>query len=201
MTGPMGLFTAWISVLQQSALVSAFVVTILLMPEVQRIAFDAVLSNEFADDVVLLGKLRRIVKVPFLVKCGKLLWALPNMLAFPYIIAKAILLMFVGSIPFVGTIIVVLIQAPSKGLQAHARYFVLKGFDKRQIRAIYRGNTGAYMGFGIAATLLEQIPFLSIFFMFTNTIGGALWVVNIEQKRKKETQELKEKENAEQILQ
>ncbi|KAK6453753.1 uncharacterized protein RJT20DRAFT_63020 [Scheffersomyces xylosifermentans] len=186
LTGPIGFFTAWISILQQAGLVSVFLVAFLLMPEIQRITFDAVLSNEFADDVVLLGKLRRIVKVPFWVKCGKLLWAIPAVFVLPYAVAKLLLMMLISTIPFIGPVLVVLLQAPSKGLQAHSRYFVLKGYDKRQVKAIYRANTGAYMGFGIVATILESIPFLSIFFMFTNNIGAALWVVTIEQKQKKE---------------
>jgi len=34
--------------------------------------------------------------------------------------------------------------------------------------------------FGTVATLLELIPFASIFFTFTNTVGAALWAADIE---------------------
>lgn len=182
MSGPPGLFYAWIAVLQQSSVVSIFLVKTILLPEIQRVAFDAVLTREYADNVVLLGKLRRVVKVPYYIQFMDHLWYLPTVLVIPYSIMKTIVLFGVSSLPIVGPIVAVLLQAPSAGLRNHSRYFVLKGFDFRQVSAIYKANSGAYMGFGIASTLLEQIPILSIFFMFTNTIGASLWAVSIEHK-------------------
>ncbi|CCE84021.1 Piso0_004623 [Millerozyma farinosa CBS 7064] len=178
--GPVGIITIWFSVLQQAGLVSAFIVTFLLMPEIQRVAFDAVLSRECADDVVLMGKLRRVVEVPFLVKCGQAVWALPAALILPFHMLKAIGVFIISAIPVIGPILVVLIQAPTKGLRLHARYFTLKSYDKRQIKVIYKLNRARYMAFGIVANALETIPIFSVFFMFTNTIGAALWVIDIE---------------------
>jgi hypothetical protein len=37
--------------------------------------------------------------------------------------------------------------------------------------------------FGVPAVLLELIPFVGIFFAFTNTCGAALWAADIEAKR------------------
>ncbi len=34
--------------------------------------------------------------------------------------------------------------------------------------------------FGIATVLLELVPLASIFFAFTNTVGAALWAVDLE---------------------
>jgi hypothetical protein len=36
--------------------------------------------------------------------------------------------------------------------------------------------------FGIAATLLEMIPFANLIFAFTNTVGAALWAADIERQ-------------------
>lgn len=182
--GPVGIFTAWISVLQQSSYLSILVISIVLMPEIQKITFDAILSRESAHDLVLQGKLRRKVKVPFTVQILRFLIVLPTFLMIPYAMIKFVILFMINFIPIFGPILVILIQAPSKGLQCHTRYFALKGYDKRQIRAVFKHNTGAYMGFGIIALLLESIPFISIFFMFTNTIGGALWAVDVHLKNK-----------------
>lgn len=182
LAGPFGLISAWLTVLQQSSSISGLLVAIVLLPEVQKIVFDAVLSREFKDDVVLIGKLRRVVKVPFLIKFGYSVFIVPQMLILPVIIVRVIFFLIIGSIPVVGPLIVILVQASSKGLQSHSRYFALKGFDSRQVKAIYRENTGQYMGFGIVANLLESIPVLNIFFMFTNAIGSGLWVVSIEEK-------------------
>lgn len=184
MTGPLGIFTAWWCVFRQASLTSTFVVTYMLMPEIQRIAFDSVLSRESADSVVMLGKLRRIAKVPFYVKCGKLVWIIPDILVLPYTIFKGLLMIAIDYIPIIGWYIVAFIQAPSKALQAHARYFTLKGYDERQVLAIYKANTGAYLGYGIVTSSLETIPLLSVFFMFTNTLGAAIWAVKIEKEHK-----------------
>jgi hypothetical protein len=37
--------------------------------------------------------------------------------------------------------------------------------------------------FGVPAVLLELIPFVGIFFTFTNTCGAALWAADIEAKK------------------
>lgn len=183
--GPFGLVSAWFIILQQSGFVSVLMVRSILMPQIEKIAFDAVLSREFTDDLVLMGKLRRIVVVPFIVKFVRQIILVPSMFTLPILILKVMMIFALNMIPFIGPILVVLFQAPSKGLHAHSRYYSLKGYDQRQIRAIYRENTGAYMGFGLMALLLEMIPLLSIFFMFTNTIGGALWAISIEAKNEK----------------
>lgn len=154
------------------------------MPEVQKIAFDAVLSREYADDIVLLGKLRCIQNVPFIIKFGKKILEIPRVLIVPFILLKALIMLLIGSIPIIGAILVIILQAPSKGLRCHLRYFALKGYDKRQIRSIYNSKRGHYMGFGIMANFLESIPIFSVFFMFTNNIGAAIWAIDIENELK-----------------
>lgn len=194
--GPIGLLAAWFTVFQQAGAISSFIVTIVLMPEIQRMAFDAVLSKEYADDVVLLGKLRRNSEVPFLVRLGKLVYMLPEALVIPFVLLKIVVLFMINSIPIVGPIIIIFIKAPTRGLQAHSRYFTLKGYDRRQIKDIYKRNTGHYMGFGLVANIFEAIPIFSLFFMFTNTIGAALWVIDVENEMT--LKELLEEEKTEQ---
>lgn len=178
--GPFVFISTWISVIHQSIVISAFIVTFFMMPEIQRITFDAVLSKEFADDAILLARLRRIVKVPFWIKCGNFIIKIPQALTFPYVVVRAIILVLIGFIPFIGPCIVILLQAPSKGLQSHSRYFIIKGYTKPQIKSYYRENTGGYIGFGIVLLILELIPLLNVFFMFTNNLGAALWAVDLE---------------------
>ena len=36
--------------------------------------------------------------------------------------------------------------------------------------------------FGVASTLLEMVPILGIFAVYTNTCGAALWAADLEQK-------------------
>lgn len=34
--------------------------------------------------------------------------------------------------------------------------------------------------FGVAAFLLEMVPFANLLFVFTNTVGAALWAADLE---------------------
>ena len=44
------------------------------------------------------------------------------------------------------------------------------------------------MGYGVVALWLELFSFINMFFMFTNTLGAALWAVDIEQQEKAVTE-------------
>lgn len=37
--------------------------------------------------------------------------------------------------------------------------------------------------FGVPAAMLELVPFVGIFFAFTNTCGAALWASDLESKK------------------
>lgn len=43
-------------------------------------------------------------------------------------------------------------------------------------------KTNETLRFGLVATGLELIPFASMIFSFTNTVGAALWAADIEKK-------------------
>jgi len=86
----------------------------------------------------------------------------------------------VNLIPVVGTVAFILLQGRSRGYTVHDRYFQLKKWTPAQRKAWLSDHTGAYAAFGTVATLLEMIPFVSIFFSFTNAVGAALWAADIE---------------------
>jgi len=85
-------------------------------------------------------------------------------------------------IPVVGTLAFILLQGRFRGNSVHDRYFQLKRWSSSQKKAWLEAHAGSYAGFGTVATLLEIIPFASIFFSFTNTVGAALWAADIEAK-------------------
>lgn len=182
LTGPLGFFTAWVAICQQAGFISGLLVTYLLMPEILRTAFDAVLTRECADDLLLISKLKSLEQVPFLTKFGGFIIAIPESLVLPYIISKAVFVWMLNLIPILGPCLLILFIAPSKGLRAHSRYFALKGYDTRQIKDIYKKHMGLYTGFGITAAIIEQTPILSMLFIYTNTLGAALWSVSIEEQ-------------------
>lgn len=93
---------------------------------------------------------------------------------------KSLLLLLVNMIPFLGPVLVVMIKAPSSGFNKHRRYFHLKGFSNGQIHYIRLSKAQFYFAFGVVSLSLELIPFANILFTFTNTIGAALWAIEIE---------------------
>ncbi|AOA60815.1 hypothetical protein PP7435_CHR1-1298 [Komagataella phaffii CBS 7435] len=184
--GPIGLITAIFAVLQIGALISNWMVTWLILPVPLNMMFDAILTNEGLDEIVLRGKLRRIVRPSFPVRVRKAIWTVPIQILFPIWLYRSLLIVGLNFIPVIGPILVVIIQAPSKGYKSHQRYFDLKGLDTRQINAVIRSKKGEYLGFGLVAGLLETIPFLSMFFIFSNMTGASLWAVSLENRIAKE---------------
>ncbi|KGQ00928.1 hypothetical protein PAAG_12398 [Paracoccidioides lutzii Pb01] len=57
---------------------------------------------------------------------------------------------------------------------------VLKGWDGKRREAWVSAHKAAYTSFGAAAFVLEMVPFASLAFSYTNTVGGALWASNLE---------------------
>lgn len=178
--GPVGIGWATYIVTQASIQISSTLMLILVMPEIEKLVFDSILSKEFNDDLVLIAKLRRIKKVPVLVEFTNFLFSVPNLMIIPYFVVRALIIFLFGLIPFIGPLVIAYIKAPTRGLQAQARYFKLKDYTTKEIKAIYKKNKNDYRGFGLMANILESLPIINLFFMYTNTIGAALWVAKIE---------------------
>lgn len=182
--GPLGVIGAWYNLILQASTLSIFIVTISLMPHIQRVAYDAVLVRECSEDVVLMGKVRRYKKLPFRTRVSEYLKAISDLSIFPFLLLKLFIFGLIYFIPFAGPFIVLLFQSSRRGVKAHGRYFRLRGFLRTDIREIHKLNRPAYMGYGIVALWLELFPFVNMFFMFTNTLGAALWAVDIERQEK-----------------
>jgi len=86
-------------------------------------------------------------------------------------------------IPIVGTVLFIVLQGKRFGPASHARYFQLKKMGGHRQQEFVEQRRGAYTSFGIAATMLEMVPFVGIFFAFTNTVGAALWAADLEQEK------------------
>ncbi|KAI5952134.1 hypothetical protein KGF57_004182 [Candida theae] len=95
-----------------------------------------------------------------------------------------IVLCLVDCIPFIGPVLVFYFRVTSKGFLAHRRYFVLKGYNKTKMKQAFKANRPAYIAFGLAAILFEMMPWVDILIIFTNTIGAALWAVDMENKER-----------------
>lgn len=100
----------------------------------------------------------------------------------PSNIIRYFIYMPLNFIPVVGTGIFILLQGKKFGPNAHARYFQLKQMNSSQKEEFVEKRRGAYTSFGVAAVLFEMIPFVGVFFTFTNTVGAALWAADMEAK-------------------
>lgn len=179
--GPFGVVSSFFTVLQYSNMMLNFLISMVFMPGVRDMVFDAVLSREGQADMVLQMKIRRKTAKTLKAEKAKAV-ALFFVDKLPRIILHEILILLVGMIPVIGPCLVVLIRAPCKGRSLHSRYFKLKGWNKQQIKKFDIENRGGYTGIGAAALLLELIPFLTILTMFTNTVGAALWTIQLEDR-------------------
>ncbi|KAG5354811.1 hypothetical protein CJU89_6605 [Yarrowia sp. B02] len=187
--GPTGLFTAWIALLQQSTVIAGILGDMFLLPTPMKMLFDSILSREGLDDIVVAGKQKRPTPVPPpQTRVKVLLKHLPLTLVFPTWLVRLTVTVLLHFIPIIGPFVAILVNAPRRGRNAHARYFELKMMPKFDIEQFTRVRRGQYLGFGMVAGALEAIPFLGLLFAFTNCTGGALWAVAIERRTRSSAQ-------------
>ncbi|GLB05399.1 hypothetical protein AtubIFM57258_000680 [Aspergillus tubingensis] len=86
-------------------------------------------------------------------------------------LVRSVVLLPLNFVPVVGTLVYVYVQGKKVGEGVHERWFGLKGWKKAE-----RSR------FGMAAFALEMVPFVSIAFAFTNTVGAALWAADWERE-------------------
>ncbi|OJD24912.1 hypothetical protein ACJ73_03724 [Blastomyces percursus] len=95
-------------------------------------------------------------------------------------LTRSLMYLPLNMIPVVGTVLYVVAQGKRLGPVMHERYFQLKGWDSKKKRAWITAHHAAYTSFGAAAFVLEMVPFASLAFAYTNTVGAALWASNLE---------------------
>lgn len=100
----------------------------------------------------------------------------------PSAFLRYLLYLPLNMVPVVGTVLFLLLQARKYGSNAHTRYFQLKDWKKGQKDEWVEKRRAEYTGFGLPAVLLEMIPFVGVFFAFTNAVGAALWAADIEDR-------------------
>ncbi|KAK4688815.1 hypothetical protein P7C73_g1312, partial [Tremellales sp. Uapishka_1] len=99
-------------------------------------------------------------------------------------IVRYVLSLPLNLIPVVGTVFFLGYNGLKAGPGYHSRYFQLKGYDKDKREAAIQKRRGAYTAFGTVAMLLNLVPVVSILFVFTSSVGAALWAADIESKGK-----------------
>ena len=129
----------------------------------------ALLPREGADPVAQLGKPHgSTVYAPF---------SLRQILEF-------ILFLPFNLVPAVGPVIFLLLTSYRAGPFHHWRYFRLQGLDKKQRAEQIQRRQLRYTWFGTSALVLQLVPGLSMFFLLSTAAGSALWVVELEKRKR-----------------
>ncbi|KAH8907426.1 hypothetical protein BR93DRAFT_926477 [Coniochaeta sp. PMI_546] len=178
--GPLAVFTTVILILSESSTIISVLSRNFLLQDALLDTFDGTLVSRDATDIVSEGRQLKAGSDP-MARLGKIIKS-PFSGFSPKAIVRYFMYLPLNFIPVVGTVIFVLLQGRARGNAAHERYFQLKRWSASQRSEWLKEHVGAYSGFGTVATLLEMIPFASIVFSFTNTVGAALWAADIEKK-------------------
>ncbi|KAG9241008.1 hypothetical protein BJ878DRAFT_545671 [Calycina marina] len=178
--GPLAAFTTILLTLSESSTIINILSRTFLIQDALVDTFDGTLVSRNQTEVLSEG--RQLKSGSFndpIGKLGKLLKS-PFEKYSPSALIRYVMYLPLNFIPVVGTVIFVLVQGRTRGNSVHTRYFQLKKWSKSEKEAWLKENTGPYTSFGTVATLLELVPFASILFSFTNTVGAALWAADIE---------------------
>ncbi|KAL9102037.1 MAG: hypothetical protein Q9163_002770 [Psora crenata] len=177
-SGPLAPISAALLVLSESSTLFTVLSKSFLIEDALVDTFDGVLLSKGTTDLVSGGRHVQDGGDP-IAKLGKLVKD-PFAKYTPSAIIRYLMYLPLNFIPVVGTVMFVVLQGQRTGPAAHTRYFELKQWNKSQREKHVEAYRGAYTSFGLAAVLLEFIPVASIFFAFTNTVGGALWAADME---------------------
>ncbi|KUJ14353.1 uncharacterized protein LY89DRAFT_686837 [Mollisia scopiformis] len=178
--GPLAAFTTILLTLSESSTLINLISRTFLLQDALVDIFDGVLVARRQTGVLAEG--RQLKSGNFndpIAKLGKLIKS-PFEKFTPTAVVRYVMYLPLNFIPVVGTVIFVLLQGRTRGRSVHARYFQLKKWTNSEREDWLKENTAPYTAFGTVATLLELIPFASILFSFTNTVGAALWAADIE---------------------
>ena len=99
-------------------------------------------------------------------------------------ILEFIFLLPLNLIPVAGTPMFLILTGYRAGPFHHWRYFKFLGLSKKEKKAFVKRRQLRYTWFGTTALILQLVPVLSMLFLLTTAAGSALWVVELEQKRR-----------------
>ncbi|KAJ6017603.1 hypothetical protein N7451_000982 [Penicillium sp. IBT 35674x] len=180
-SGPIAAISAAVLVLSESATLTNIFSRSFLCEDALIDTFDGTLIARQQESLVAQGRQVRPQSAgrDAVARLGKL-FSKPFSRFKPQVLLRSLLYLPLNMIPVVGTVLYIAVQGKRVGPGLHARYFQLKGWDSVQRDEWVAKNRAAYTGLGIAAFALEMIPFASIIFSFTNTVGASLWAADLE---------------------
>jgi hypothetical protein len=99
-------------------------------------------------------------------------------------IIELIVFLPLNLIPYVGTPAFIIITGTRIGKLSQYRWYKLRGLSRHERKKEIRDRVWDYIWFGTVAMILELIPIFSFFFLLTTTAGSAMWVADIEKKKR-----------------
>ncbi|KAI9373256.1 hypothetical protein BJX61DRAFT_389136 [Aspergillus egyptiacus] len=188
-TGPFAPLSAALLVLAEASALTALVARGFVLREALVDTFDAVLLSRGHESLVskgrelkasgrgrgVMGRLGRVISRPFSgVGMGLDVssWV------------RGLVMLPLNFVPVVGTLVYVYVNGKRVGVGLHERYFALRGMSDAERREWVEGRRGGYTGLGMAAVVLEMVPFVSMVFEVSNAVGAALWASDMEKARK-----------------
>ncbi|CAG7915909.1 unnamed protein product [Penicillium olsonii] len=183
--GPLAAISAAILVLSESSAITNVLSRSFLVEDALIDTFDGTLVARDQEPLVAQGReiKSRSGGRDAMARLGKI-FTRPLARMHPRALLRALIILPLNLIPVVGTALYVFVQGKRAGPGFHARYFQLKGWNSTQREEWVNHNRAAYTGLGMAAFLLEMVPFASMVFSFTNTVGAALWAADLEKATK-----------------
>ncbi|KAI6247853.1 Outer spore wall protein RRT8 [Erysiphe necator] len=182
--GPLAFLSTFVLILNESSFLITLIYRSFLQNSLAQ-TFDAVLA---ANKQTHLLSGRRELKVGYfndpVTKLGALI-RLPIGVLSSETLAGYLSFLPLALIPIFGVYIFIGVQAQARGCIVHNRYFQLKNWNRSEVNEWIYQKAAQYIMFGLVASALEMVPFVSIFFTFTNTVGAALWAVDIEHQQLK----------------
>ncbi|KAJ5640563.1 hypothetical protein N7528_000188 [Penicillium herquei] len=184
-SGPLAAISAGLLVLSESATITNILSRSFLVEDALIDTFDGTLVVRDQESLVAQGRQvkPRSGGLDAISRLGKV-FSRPFSSFKPEVLIRSLLYLPLNLIPVVGTVIYVAVQGKKIGPGLHSRYFQLKGWNSKQRDEWVEKNRASYTGLGIAAFALEMIPFASIVFSFTNTVGASLWAADLEKAEK-----------------
>ncbi|CAG8426792.1 unnamed protein product [Penicillium salamii] len=183
-SGPLAAISAAILVLSESSAITNVLSRSFLVEDALIDTFDGTLVARDQEPLVAQGReIKSRVGGDAMARLGKI-FTRPLARLHPRALLRALIILPLNLIPVVGTALYVFVQGKRAGPGFHARYFQLKGWNSTQREEWIATNRAAYTGLGMAAFLLEMVPFASMVFSFTNTVGAALWAADLEKATK-----------------
>ncbi|OGE56600.1 hypothetical protein PENARI_c003G12551 [Penicillium arizonense] len=184
-SGPLAAISAAILVLGESSAITNFLSRAFFVEDALIDTFDGTLVARDQEPLVAQGRQikPRSGGMDAVARLGKM-FSRPLARMKPRALLRSLLYLPLNLIPVVGTMLYIFVQGKRIGPGFHARYFQLKGWNSQQCEEWVASKRGAYTGLGIASCVLEMVPFASILFSFTNTVGAALWAADLEKATK-----------------